>query len=145
MLTILGEVFKKYILQALLVVAVIGGLYWKHTQTEKNLTEARKEVKELKQTRERLEGEVEGLKEQTQIDTKAASDHGKAQGAQDVSQAVAREKVQHEVTTLLQEAPVGTIGSPAVVDPVSAAVIDGMWESYRNSVRGAGDVPKPSK
>lgn len=145
MLTIIGEVFKKYILQTLVVVTVLGGLYWKHTQTEKNLTEARKEVKELKQTRERLEGEVEGLKEQTQIDTKTASEHGKAQGAQAVEQAVAREKVQHEVTTLLQEAPVESRGSPVVLDRVSGAVIDGMWNSYRNSVRGQGDPPDSSK
>lgn len=145
MLTIIGEVFKKYILQTLLVAIVLGGLYWKHTNTEKNLSEARKEVKELKQTRERLEGEVEGLKEQTQIDTKAASDHGKAQGEQDVAQAVAREKVQHEVTTLLQEAPVGTLGLPGVVDSVSNVVIDGMWDSYRNGVRGTGNVPKSTK
>lgn len=130
------DAIKKYIIQTLLVVGVLGGLYWKHTQDTNKLTEARKEVKELKTTRERLEGEVEGLKEQTKIDTKAASDHGKAQGALEVKQAVALEKVQHEVTSLLQEAPVETRGSKPVVDSVSGAVIDGMWDSYRNSVRG---------
>lgn len=142
---IIGELFKKYVLQGLLVVIVLGGLYWKHTQTEKNLTEARKEVKELKQTRERLSGEVDGLKEQTKIDTNTASGHGKAQGELAVKQAVAIEKVQHEVTTLLQEAPVESRGSSAVIDRVSAAVVDGMWESYNNGIRGKRETSDSSK
>lgn len=130
------EAVKKYIVQSLLVLGILGYLWHEHTSTENKLTEARQEVRDLKSTRERLENEVEGLKEQIEIDTKAASKHGKAQGALDVKQAVAIEKVQHEVTTLLQEAPVETRGTKPVVDAVSAAVIDGMWRSYDDSIRG---------
>ncbi|MNG39951.1 hypothetical protein D3C84_1283160 [compost metagenome] len=51
--------------------------------------------------------------------------------------------MQHEVERVLQEAPVESRGSPQVVDAVSAAVIDGMWDSYDHSVRG--ETPSPTE
>lgn len=137
------EGIKKYILQLLLIGVVAGGLYAYLQSNADALKEAKEQTKELKRDNKRLEDEAKDLREQSPVDKKTSLNHSKAQGVLEVKHAVAIEKVQHEVDRVLQEAPVENRDSRQVVDAVSSAVVDGMWDSYNSSVRG--EVVNPPK
>lgn len=138
--------FKKYILQALLVFAVFYGLHWYYEVSQQEITEATQKAETLEGDNKKLVDEVKDLKEQSPIDIKSASDHQKDQGDLELVQTVAIEKVQHEVKKVLQEAPVEDRDSKSTADSVSSAVVDGMWDSYKGSVRGGkGETSKAPK
>lgn len=136
--------FKKNILQLLLIFAVFYGLQWYYENSQQEIKDATEKIETLEGDNKKLVDEVKDLREQSPIDTKTVSDHQKEQGNLELVQTVAIEKVQHEVKKVLQEAPVEDRDSKSTADSVSGAVIDGMWDSYKGSVRG-GAIPKSSK
>ena len=136
MVVVLVSFFKKYILRLLLIVLVFGGLYWYIDSSNKELAAAKQSAATLTATNKKLNDEVKDSKEQSKIDTQTVSTNQKAQGELEVVQAVAIEKVQNEVKHVLQGAPVGSLDSKSTSDAVSAAVVDGMWDSYNGSVHG---------
>lgn len=135
--------FKKNILQLLLIFAVFYGLQWYYENSQQEIKDATEKVETLEGDNKKLVDEVKDLKEQSPIDTKTVSDHQKEQGNLELVQTVAIEKVQHEVKKVLQEAPVEDRDSKSTADSVSGAVIDGMWDSYKGSVRGGTPTKAP--
>ena len=135
--------FKKNILQLLLIFAVFYGLQWYYENSQQEIKDATEKVETLEGDNKKLVDEVKDLKEQSPIDTKTVSDHQKEQGNLELVQTVAIEKVQHEVKKVLQEAPVEDRDSKSTADSVSGAVIDGMWDSYKGSVRGGTSTKAP--
>lgn len=135
--------FKKNILQLLLIFAVFYWLQWYYENSQQEIKDATEKVETLEGDNKKLVDEVKDLKEQSPIDTKTVSDHQKEQGNLELVQTVAIEKVQHEVKKVLQEAPVEDRDSKSTADSVSGAVIDGMWDSYKGSVRGGTPTKAP--
>lgn len=135
LLGVMYTAIRKYALQALLVIGVVYGVYYYIESTNSELEVATKQAADLETDNQRLVDEVKDLREQSPIDTKAVSDHQTEQGALDVDQAVAIEKVQHEVRKALQVVPTDPFSALQVTDAVSTAVIDGMWSSYKGTVR----------
>lgn len=135
---------KKNIPKLLFIAAVLYGLWWYYEDTQRALDTAAENAETLEGDNEKLGHEVKDLKEQTKIDILTVGTHSKDQGDLDVEQAVALEKVQHEVNAVLQEVPAENRDSKSTADSVTRVVIDGMWNSYKSAVHG-GAVHKPSR
>jgi exosome complex RNA-binding protein Csl4 len=133
----LYTVLKKNILQLLVVVGVSYGLYAYIVNTKAELVVAEQQAVDLEGDNKQLENVVKDLKEQSPIDISAVETHLTEQGALEVEQAVAIEKVQHEVIEALRIVPVGVQDSIRIGDAVSGTVLNGMWDSY-NSAKGGG-------
>lgn len=136
--------FKSQLIRVLLIVGVIYGLYYYYESSQEAINTATEKAVVLEGVNQKLVDEVKDIKEQSPIDNKTVSEHQKDLGDLNVFQIVADEKVQYEVSLMLQGVPAEKRDSKEVVDSVSRAVISGMWNSYKGSVRG-GATPSTTK
>lgn len=128
--------FKKNILHLLIIGGIGYGLYHYIETTNSELDAATKQAADLEGDNKRLGNEVKGLMEQSPIDINTVSTHLTEQGALEVEQTVAIEKVQHEVLEALRIVPVDVQDSIRIGNTVSGTVLDGMWNSYNSANRG---------